>query len=460
MRSSTTACWRKPWSDHLNILPSPLPKAGVLAALTCLLVAEGCRKPEDDLGLSLLDPADTLGLQHTDTVGILAWSKVPAPLQTSGLSQSLVGSYVDPVLGQVVTGLVTELRLSANAVGPADPGFTCDSLVLALTYSGSGAVYGDLSPQVLRVHRLDEALFADSIYKNDHIPQYQPDDLVREGTGAFTPVLDDGPIIGGDSLPAQLRIPLKTALGNELLALWGAPELANNTNFLAYFKGLYVVPDNPGQAMGTGGTWAMNLLNGNSKLTLHYHDIDNPGTPLKFDFIFTSGSVRYTTSVFDRAGTPVDLALSDSTLGQQTCYVQAMGGVRTELYFPSLLQFTAMGGQALARAELVVPVDGDHGLHTPPSQLFAFRKGSDGEDLVLPDQVTGQGSIGGVYDGTAKEYRLNITRWAQGILNGTYDDPRLGLVAGSSGISVNRAVLNGPAHPDRRMRLVLTFTTY
>lgn len=428
--------------------------------MSCLLIISSCRKPEDDLGLNLLDPGDTLGMQRTDTVSIIAWSKVPAPLQTSSLSQSLIGSYMDPVFGRVKTGLVAEVRLSANAVGPANPGLVCDSLVLALVYTSSTAIYGDQSSQTLRVHRLDEVMYADSVYKNDHVPVHFPEDLVADGTGPFTPVLDDGPIIGSDSLPAQLRIPLKTSLGNELLGLWGGTELANNTNFLSYFKGLYVVPDDAAQAPGTGGAWGMNLLNGNSKLTLYYHDAAAPATALKFDFIFTSGSVRYTTAIFERTGTPVQLALDDTTLGQQNTYIQAMGGQRTELYLPSLMTFAAMGGQVVAKAELIVPVDGDHGLYNPPTQLFAFRKGSDGADLVMPDQVTGQGSIGGVYDADAKEYRLNITRWVQGLLNGTYTDPRLGLVAGSSGITVNRAVLNGPAHADRRMRLVLTFTTY
>jgi hypothetical protein len=371
----------------------------------------------------------------------------------------VIGSYVDDRFGKVSTATVAQVRLSANSVGPANVNWVCDSLVLALVYGSNAPIYGDPDPQTFRVYRLNEDLSTDSIYKNDHIPLFLPDDLVADGVGPFTPVLDDGPIIGGDSLPAQLRIPLKNSLGAEFLSVWGQSQVSDNTNFLTFFKGLYVVPDNPGQAINEGGTWAVNLLNGNTKLTLYYHD-STVGTPLKFDFIITSGSVRYTTAQFDRTGTVTEMALADSTTGQQQTYIQSMGGLRTEIRFPSLLRYQGTPYQAVAKAELIVPVDGDHGPYVPPSPLFAFRKGDDGKDLVLPDQVTGQGSVGGNYSADALEYRLNVTRWVQGVLNGTYDHTGLGLVGGSSGISVNRVVLNGPAHPERPMRLVLTFTTY
>lgn len=111
-----------------------------------LFAAEGCKKPEDDLGLSVLDPADTLGTVRTDTVSIVAWTRIADSVQTSALSSNEIGSYLDPQFGRVTTGTVTQLRLSVNDVGPADESLVCDSLVLSLAYSTVDPYYGTLDP--------------------------------------------------------------------------------------------------------------------------------------------------------------------------------------------------------------------------------------------------------------------------------------------------------------------------
>lgn len=428
-----------------------------------LFAGHGCKKPEDDLGRDLLDPADTLGLRQVDTVSILAWSKELEPVRTSALSVNVLGSYLDERFGPVSAGIVTQVRLSTNNVGPANPDWVCDSLILSLAFFDTSPLYGDLDPQVITVRRLDETLSLDSIYNNDHYPVVLANDLVEGAPRTFTPQPYDGPIIDGDSLNAQLRIPLSTDLGNELLSHWGGAELVDNTAFLNYFKGLYIAPDNGAQAVLQAGVWTFNLLNGVSKLTLYYHDSTDP-TPAHFDFVIGSSAVRYTTSVFDHAAAPtpgVPDILADSTLGQQEIYVQALGGMRSELRFPFLDRYAGTELRAVAKAELVVPISGTyHATYLPPTQLFLFRKSDDtGEDLLLPDQIAGQGDIGGVFNATDQEYRFNITRWVQGVINGTYANTGLSLVPGSSGISVNRATLSGPANATP-MKLLLTFTTY
>jgi hypothetical protein len=61
-----------------------------MAVLTGLLLHTGCKKPEDDLGLSVLNPADTLGTARTDTSTILCWPQADVPVQTSAASASLL----------------------------------------------------------------------------------------------------------------------------------------------------------------------------------------------------------------------------------------------------------------------------------------------------------------------------------------------------------------------------------
>ena len=426
-----------------------------------LFAAEGCKKPEDDLGLSVLDPADTLGTVRTDTVSIVAWTRTGDSVQTSALSSNEVGSYLDPQFGRVTTGTVTQLRLSVNDVGPADESLVCDSLVLSLAYSTVDPYYGTLDPQTIRVFRLNEDLTTDSIYRSNRQPVTDNVDLVQEGSSLhFTPFPVDSPLVGGVRVTPQLRIPLSTDLGKELLGLWGQPTLADNASFLAFFKGLYVVPDETGQSPSTGGIWRFNLLNGASKMTLYYHD--GAGVNSSFDFIIGSSGVRYTYAKFDRSSaTGITQALSDTSQGQQVTYIQAMGGLRPEIRFPYLDRYANSPYQTLAKAELIVSVaNDDTASYPPPSLLYPLRKDADGIDRFLPDQDPGLGVLGGFYEAETKEYHFNMTRWVQGVINGTYANTGLAFVPGSSGISVNRAALAGPQHPDHPMKLVLTFTTY
>ena len=425
-----------------------------------VIFSSGCKKAEDDLGLSVLDPADTLGTIRIDTSSIITWPREDAEVRTSVLTANLVGSYVDDVFGPVVTSTTTQLRLSVNNIGPADPSLVCDSLVFVMAFSTVEPVYGDLDPQVIQVFRLNEDLSLDSIYKSDRQPVTDGLDLVQDSPRQFTPSPTVGP--SGDSLVPQLRIPLDLSLGQELLSQWGQPTMADNASFLAYFKGLHVVPEHTGQAPLQGGVWRFNLLNGRSKMTLYYHN--GAGVNSTFDFIIGSSSARFTTSTFDHAAASepaLPQALADTTYGQVNTFVQSLGGLRTEIRFPNLDRYGNSPYRALAKAELIVPITGDyHSTYLPPVQLFAFRKADDGTDLLVPDQVAGQGTVGGFYDAVNREYRFNLTRWTQGVINGTYTNTGLALVPGSNGVSVNRAALAGPLNTENPMKLVLTFTTY
>ncbi|MFT3884605.1 MAG: DUF4270 family protein [Flavobacteriales bacterium] len=427
-----------------------------------LFVGTGCKKPEDDLGLDLLNPADTLGLRIVDTTSILAWPKVPPTFSTTNLSLNLVGAYVDDRFGKVSVSTVAQLALSASNVGPANPDLVCDSLVLSLVFYAADPTYGDLDPQTISVRRLTEDLSTDSLYRNDRAPQVDATDLVEGAPRMFTPDTLDAVVVDGDTLTPQVRIRLSNALGQELLGHWGGSELADNASFVSYFKGLEIAPNDPGMAALHGGVWNFNLRDGNSKLALYYHD-RSVNTPQHFDFVFGTSSIRYTHSTFDR-GQATDPrlvnALTDSTLGQQEVYVQCLGGMRTEVRFPFLDRYAGTSLMAVAKAELVVPLSGTyHATYEPPPVIYAYRKASDGTDLTVPDQDPALGSVGGTFDAAAQEYRFNLTRWVQGVINGTYDNTGLAVVAGSSGVSANRATLMGPG-ASNPMKLRLTFTTY
>ncbi len=434
------------------------------AALLFGFLIAGCKKPDENLGLNVLDPAATLGTQVTDTTTIITWVKEQLPTRTSGLSRCLLGTYLDPDFGVVSAGIVAQVRLSANDVGTGvDPdSLTCDSLVLSLAFDAAGAAYGNLDPQVFKVFRLAEDLSVDSIYKSDRVPRVDLEELTEGTRDEYRPDPYHKPVIDGDSLSPQLRIRLKKSLGEELLAQWGGSPLVNNDVFLKYFKGLFILPDDENLSAYQRGVLTFNMLNGDTRLVLYYH---SPTDTTHYDFLINSNSVRYTVARFDhyRATEPsLPSTLTDTTLGQQHVYVQPLGGLRAEVRFPYLDKLAQTPYKAIAKAELVVPILGEYfPLYPPPAQIFMFRKAvADGSDLVLPDQIPAEGTIGGEYNALTHEYRFNITRWVQGVITGKYPNTGVSLVPGSNGVSVNRAILGGPENPIAPMKLRLTFTTY
>lgn len=438
----------------------------MVCAIWVLLLLPGCSKPEDDIGLGVLDPADALGTVVVDTTTVLAWSREPDPGVTSGLTRNLLGAYLDPDFGTVRAGIVAQIRLGSDNVGAGSQGqvLDCDSVVLSLVFDANTSGYGNLDAQTFQVFRLAEDLRTDTGYTNANLPGIIPQDLVADPRGSFVPRPGTRPFIGGDSLLPQVRIRLDKALGEEWLdEQFGGANFTNNLAFLQYFKGLLILPVDEPQAPYQRGVLYFNLLSPQSKVTLYYRNITQQDT-VALDLPINTTSVRYTVGRFEHAralrpGLPEQL--QDSTLGRERIYVQALGGLVGELRFPHLADYTGAGLRALAKAELVLPLDGPYyPPYGPPSQLFPFRKGSDGKDAVLPDQAGSVNLVGGIFDPVAKEYRLVVTQWMQGVLNGEYPNTGLSLVPSSRGVSVNRVILAGPGHATRPLKLRLTFTTY
>lgn len=434
-------------------------RLGLILVLAINFLA--CNKPEDDLGLEVMDPADALGTYSTDTTGIIAWTIRPEPGNTNGLSRAVVGSYWDPDFGMVNASSVFQMRLSSNiALNTANIGFVCDSLILSLVYEVPLFGYGTTEARSFSVQRLSADLRTDTTYQSDDVPAVFPEELVEGGRRTFSIDPNLALTVGGTTLLPQLRIPLSRELGQEILGRWGQAELSSNDLFLPWFKGLHVSPGEEASAPYQQGVLHFALLSPESRVRLYYHNTD--GTTFSFDFAINSNSVRYNVARFDhaRAVQPgLSALLADTTLGGDRIFVQALGGLRSRVHFASLSSYPA--GTALAKAELIVPVDGTHyPLYTPPTQLFVFTRDAAGEDLGIRDYLSGAGYLGEAYDAVDNEYRFEVTRWAQAVINGDLPNTGLTFVPSNNGVSVNRAIIHGPSHTDRPMQLRLTFTTY
>ena len=435
-----------------------------LVAWTLVLFVSSCRKPEEDIGLDLL-PSDRLEVT-VDTAELHAFTVADTSIRTNALSKQLLGSYLDPQFGSVKAGIITQIRLPANNIGidQDTSGLVADSLVLAFAFDGINYAYGNLDPQIFQVYELGESLSIDSSYRSDRIPVTTGEDLTAVRGGRIKPQPLTEPVISGETVPPQLRIPLSQALANRLLDAFRTSNMANNELFLQFFKGFYVTVDASTQLPNEGGILYFDLISSASKVSLYYRDLN--GDPLeteRLDLAINSNCVRYTVVEHDRTralDAGLTNALLDTTSPQAATYLQALAGVRTAVRFPDIMDFAAEG-QLLAKAELVVPVKGTYYPYYPPTaQIFLFMKDEENADAFLPDQQNGIGAIDGFYRPDERAYRFNITRYVQGLLNGTYPNTGIQFVPGSSGVSANRVILSGPASLESPMRLQLTFTEY
>lgn len=426
-----------------------------------LAILSGCRKPDEDLGLELL-PGDPLGVTGEEAA-IHAYTFQDSAIRTSGLTRNLLGAYVDPEFGLVKAGLVAQLRLSSSNVGQGqnNDGLVADSLVLSLIYDATATHYGALGAQRFEVYEVSEDLSVDTVYQSNDIPEILTESLVEGGSALIVPDPIGTVVVGGDTVSPQLRIRLTSTLAERFLDAFGTADLADNNAFLQFFKGLYVKVENGPQSPLAEGVLYFDLLNAGSKVTLHYHDTDLE--PKSYEFPITENSVRYTVSEFDRSQATdpgLQAALADTVAAATKVYLQALSGPRVAVRMPGILDY-AVQGRALAKAELIVPIHGEvNELLPPPALVFLFRRDETGADAFLPDQLGGVGTIDGNYRPDEKEFRFNVTRYVQGVLNGDIPANGFEMVASSNGVTANRAVLAGPAAEEGRMRLLLTFTTY
>lgn len=415
-----------------------------------MLIFGACNK-SSDLGLNIQPEEDLLLLNYSDTASVISFTIREDSLKTDKLNRNMLGAFNDPLFGLTRASIYTQLVLS-NTSPDFGTNPVVDSIALSLAYDPD--YYGQLAQQqTLNVFELTEDMYYDSAYYSNRQFTANTTDLVS--AYAFTPAPTDSVTVDGIKLAPQLRVLLPNSLGQSFLN--NQSLMTTDKDFRTFFKGLHITTsDNPG--VDQGALLTFSLIDPLSKVTLYYHNDSEDS--LKFDFPIGSGAARVSNFYHDYSSvSDINNQLSDSTLGQNLTYVQALAGVKTKVWFPHVKSIVDSGRVAVNKAEVILQVEpGTESSYSPPANLVILGIDSLGKSYALNDALEGIMHYGGEYDATNKLYKFNIARHMQFLLDGKINDYGFYIATTGAAVQANRVVLRGGANGSTPIKLKLTYT--
>ena len=379
--------------------------------LPVLLLTQACDEEETDLGVDLQDPA-TLYNGIVDTAFGTAVTVFDDSLITSGMSNTLLGCYSDPLFGNAEASYFTQITTyDANGV-KFDENYTIDSVELSL-YIAS-LFYNDNASKSYKnlhfeVYQLAESLEKDTTYYSDYeMPVSNVcffDDVVR--------------IEESDSMVLKLMLndAFKSLLENHVY------ETAED--FHAAMKGVRI-------RLVNDGVPVMATLNINASATnirVYYkYNSEEQGEAMArtFDLSVGQSAVHFThfKNNYNGVLSVFNTNHADSIAGDRYLYLSPMGGTDIKLNFdPFVRQFKQQHPFAIIHhAELILPV-ADIAPSEKPSLLAAMKYYNNGNALPIPDlsDLVTYSGYDGAYNSATNCSRIRVTQHLQKLVSSGKD---------------------------------------
>lgn len=443
----------------LNTVLSRIPATAANGAKLFLIIAliglSSCKK-ESEIGAGILPEDDMIGLDYTDSFPLLAYTVREDSLRSDESPIVQVGSLNEPLFGITNASLYTQVSIPNNQLNlnfGTSP--VIDSAQLWLAYDFD--YYGDTtSTQTFHVYQMVEDIHRDSLYySNQSKSVYQ----TSIGTLSFTPAPRSNSVVGTDTIPAVIRIPIDNNFAQLILNESNGPNLASNSAFQSFMKGFYVVPDQA--PAGSGAILHFDLLDTLSGFKLYYHTTTDTA---EFDFEINSGTAYFSHFDHDYSGAGGDIQNQLQNPGQAATsevYIQSCAGLKTRIEFPALDSLRNLSTPiAINKAELVIKADPTQATANFPvnKQLFVVSIDSTGKQYIVPDFLENSVYFGGTLNTTTNEYRINLARYVQDLLTGggTHEAIYLKEIYGVE--EGRRAVIGAPGSSQYRMYLHLVYT--
>ncbi len=429
----------------------------ILIVLFLIVFAFGCKNEYDIIGLNLQDPDEILGNAFSDTTTLTAYSIREDSINTTKLSNSILGYIKDPVFGLSQAGIYSQYLLSGSSVNfGSNP--VLDSVILTMQYAG---FFGDtLSPLTIKVYELSESLNKETKYYNFSVTECNNENLVF-GNFQLLPRPTTPITIDTTTYDSHIRIRLSDALGIKFLN--NSDQLADNATFLNFFKGLFIVAT---ASNGSGSLLYLNMTSSVSGINIYYH---NDEGAKKYALVSNSNAIFYNYFYHDYdQSTNIDfknqVLNGNTSLGKQKLYAQPLAGVKTKINFPYLQKSFKDQDVVINKAELILSNISEDELYFFQPYSLGLQAIVDNGISYLPDDAyyTSTDYFGGIYDSNTKEYRFRITQYIQQLILQSEAGQGIYLVVNGAGIRGNRLIFAGTEYvdPAKRLRLELTYTTY
>lgn len=385
-------------------------KARVLTLifLISLVGFSSCRKNPKRIGNDLQPSNSLITVSSDSTLNIVTSNFTVPSLSTKMLGYTLLGNNNDPVFGISNFDFFTQFSLSTESQTWGEDA-VADSVVLNLTFNG---YYGGdtLEYMTARAYEILEDMYVDSTYRSNMVLECDETELANH---VFSPRPHTAPDTILDR--GVLRIPINPALGQKFID--NESELASNTKFKQFFKGLRVKCD---VTNAEATICFFNMTHSYTYLRVYYH---NNTDTLHYDFRVTSSDVRYNHYYHDFSNS--EITFNDTT-NNPKLYVQGTAGTRVFVNFPNLQEWASSLEDHVvindARLFLSQAID-DTATYAPPTRLIVAgaKFDTDTTYALLPDQFVGTEYYGGIYDKTTGKVWFRITEYIQNVIqNGNY----------------------------------------
>ena len=405
-------------------------KFSVTGILMLLAFTIGCTKIDTtSVGQNLIPAIDNIHTFDT-TYQVIAVNYDSTECDTihrSGL-QALGIIANDPLFGSTAANLYFEFKpetypfnfpvADANSI-------QIDSAIMVLDYDHS---YGDTNQvQKVNVYQLSDTFNISENYTTCRVLGF--DNSISLGEKSFAPSrLKDSVHAYNEEAANQLRIPLSLAFAQKFIDD-SAQIFRNDTDFVKYFKGFAVVPD-----QSTGGE-ALNYFDLTKSRMSFYIRYKNSGTAdtTVINFALSGYSGLSNSIVRDYGSSEITNHLSQPENGDSLLFIQASPGTFALLNVPSL---SGLSNRVINRAEIILdqvysPNTSDDIFPAPVNLYVEVKDSSIDEDQYIPipcDFSSSELNSGFQYLGGQRaiitnssgqsiaEYHLNITRYVQSIV--------------------------------------------
>lgn len=450
-----------------------LTQFNLLTAVVILTIfaISGCNKI-NDLGMELLPTDDLFYVRNTILEeDISAYTFLEDSIITGNASQSLLGSFNDPVFGNTTVNFATQFRIQTFPKYGTNP--EIDSTFLCLYYK---TVYGDtITAQQIKVYELEDPIYyntTDSAGKTSDYTYYNNVDLKQMASPQIIGQLDFIPKISLDSSGSEvsqmLKIPIDVSIA-EKLVFADSLNLINNDVFLNYFKGIFIETEKLNS--GTGAIISLESTT-QSALVVYYNNDENkadtlPDT-LNMAYSITEFSARVNNFFHDYSSTRFYNNLNSDTNNDSLIFIQSMGGLESKIKIDNLSSWkdsvVVTNGDSIPyiinKAELIFHVDTvitDIKKFPPPNRLLFTYVGATEQQFLPNDYAFNTTYYGGDFFKNDNTYRFNITQHLQQIINGEIENHGFYLTTANNNGEANRVVLKGN-NSKNGIQLVVTYT--